>query len=109
MAAVADKKTLPCFKVRDDAQCEAGNSCPYSHDRQVIETAKKAKQEKGKGGDKGKGKNQGKGKDKRICSFFNSEGCQRGSACTFLHETPAIAAKAAEPASLAAAPAAKKS
>ena len=54
LAAVADKKTLPCFKFRDGAKCEARNSCPYSHDRQVIETAKKAKQGKGKGGGKGK-------------------------------------------------------
>ena len=105
MAAVADKKTLPCFKVRDGAKCEAGDSCPYSHDRQVIEAAKKAKQGKGKSGGKGKGKTKGKGKGKRICSFFNNGGCQRGSACTFLHETPAMAAKAPE----AAAPAAKKS
>ena len=109
LAAVADKKTLPCFKIRDGAKCEAGNSCPYSHDRQVIETAKKAKQGKGKGGGKGKGKTKGKGKGKRICSFFNNGGCQRGSACTFLHETPAMAAKAPEPAAPAAAQAAKKS
>ena len=111
LAAVADKKTLPCFKVRDGAKCEAGDSCPYSHDRQLIEAAKKAKQGKGKGGGKsgGKGKTKGKGKGKRICSFFNNGGCQRGSACTFLHETPAMAAKAPEAAAPAAAPAAKKS
>ena len=109
LAAVADKKTLPCFKIRDGAKCEAGNSRPYSHDRQVIETAKKAKQGKGKGGGKGKGKTEGKGKGKRICSFFNNGSCQRGSACTFLHETPAMAAKAPEPAAPAAAQTAKKS
>ena len=103
LAAVADKKTLPCFKIRDGAKCEAGDSCPYSHDRQVIEAAKKAKQGKGKGGSKSKGK--GKGTGKRICSLFNNGGCQRGSACTFLHETPAMAAKTPE----AAAPAKKTS
>ena len=105
LAAVTDKKTLPCFKVRDGARCEAGDACPYSHDRQVIEAANKAKQGKGKGGGKSNGKGKGKGKGKRICSFFNNGGCQRGSACTFLHETPAMAAKTPE----AAAPAKKSS
>ena len=109
LAVVADKKTLPCFKIRDGAKCEVCNSCPYSHDRQVIETAKKVKQGKGKGGGKGKGNTNGKGKDKLIYSFFKNEGCQRGSACTFLHDTLAMAAKAPEPAAPAAAQAAKKS
>ena len=63
----------------------------------------------GKGGGKGKGKTKGSSKGKRICSFFNNGGCQRGSACTFLHETPAMAAKALEAAAQAAAPAPKKS
>ena len=75
----------------------------------MIEAAKKAKQGKGKDGGKGKGKTKGKGKGKRICSFFNNGGCQRGSACTFLHEAPAMAAKAPEAAAPAAALAAKKS
>ena len=76
LAAVADKKTLLCFKIRDVAKCEADNSFPYSHDRQVIETAKKAKQGKGKGGGKSKVKTKGEGKGKRIRSFFNNGGCQ---------------------------------
>ena len=64
---------------------------------------------RGKGGGQGKGRGKGKGKGKRICSFFNNGGCQRGSACMFLHEIPAMAAKALEAAAPAAAPAAKKS
>jgi hypothetical protein len=98
LAATADKKSLPCFKLRDGAKCEAGDSCPYSHDRQVIEQAKKAKAKskgKGKGGDgKGKNKGKGKGKVKGTCNFYNSPaGCTRGSACPYLHEAPAMAAK----------------
>ena len=100
LAATADKKSLPCFKLRDGAKCEAGDSCPYSHDRQVIEQAKKAKAKskgKGKGGDgKGKNKGKGKGKVKGTCNFYNSPaGCTRGSACPYLHEAPAMAAKPA--------------
>ena len=95
MAAIAGKKTFPCFKIRDGAKCEAGDSFPYPHDRQVIEAAKKAKQGKGKGGGKGKDKGKkGKGKGKgKICPFFNDKGRNYGSACKMLHEAPAMVAE----------------
>ena len=100
-ATPEEKKKLPCFYVRDGKPCPNGASCAYSHQKDVIDKAKKAKEAaqaggkgKGKGKDKGqKGKGKGKGKGK-ICSFFNSDkGCNMGSACKMLHEAPAMAAK----------------
>ena len=40
-------------------------------------------------------KRKGKGKGKHICWHFNNApaGCQKGPECTFLHESPAMAAK----------------
>ena len=98
-ATPEEKKKLPCFYVRDGKACPNGASCAYSHQKDVIDKAKKAKEAaqaggkgKGKGKDKGqKGKGKGKGK---ICHFFNSDkGCNMGSACKMLHEAPAMAAK----------------
>ena len=98
-ATPEEKKKLPCFYVRDGKACPNGASCAYSHQKDVIDKAKKAKEAaqaggkgKGKGKDKGqKGKGKGKGK---ICHFFNSDkGCNNGSACKMLHEAPAMAAK----------------
>ena len=95
-AAPTDKKNLPCFRLRDGAKCEAGDACPYSHDRRVIEAAK-ARKGKGKGKGVGKSGGKGKGKSKGICRFYNSDtGCHRGSVCPFLHETPAMPAKTSE-------------
>ena len=96
MAAVAEQKTLRCFRIRDGATYEPGEKCQYSHSPQVVEVAKKAKQRKGNGGGKGQGKGKGNGKSKRICNFINKWGCQRSSACTFLHETFAMAAEMQE-------------
>jgi hypothetical protein len=98
-APTTDKKTLPCFKLRDGHRCEAGDSCPYSHDKRILEAAKTARKGNGKGKGKNAGKSggKGKGKSKGICRFYNSDkGCHRGSACTFLHETPAMPAKTSE-------------
>ena len=101
-AAAADKKDKPCFNLRDKGTCEKGSSCPYSHDPEIVEKARRAKAEsKGKG--KGKGKGGGpapkpKPAPKRICRFFNSpKGCSHGSACTWLHERPAMAAQLPPP------------
>ena len=71
-----EKKLLPCFYVRDGKPCPNGKGCAYSHQKDVIDKAKKAKEEaqankgkgKGKGKDKGKRKGKGKGKGKgNIC------------------------------------------
>ena len=75
----------------------------------MIQIAKKAKQGKGMGSARAKKKTKEKGKGKRMCSFFNKGGCQRVSACMFQHKTPAMAAKAPEPAAPAAAQTAKRS
>ena len=96
--------------MRDNGSCPDGAKCEYSHDKAIIDAAKKKKKEKedkkkaGKGGgqnkgSKGDGKNDKKGsgngnKSKMICRDFNnpSKGCLRGSTCHFLHEQPAMAA-----------------
>ena len=100
-ATPEEKKKLPCFYLRDGKPCPNGAGCAYSHQKDVIDKAKKAKEAapaggkgKGKGKDKGqKGKGKGKGKGK-ICHFFNTDkGCNMGSACQMLHEAPAMAAK----------------
>ena len=101
-ATPEEKKLLPCFYVRDGKPCPNGKSCTYSHQEDVINKAKKAKEEaqanKGKGKGKGKDKSKGKGKDKgkrkgKICLFFNDKGCNHGSACKMLREAPAMAAR----------------
>ena len=90
--------------------CPNGASCAYSHKKEVIDKAKKAREEwqaikgkgKGKGKDKGKGKGKNKDKDKdkdkgkgkgKICPYFNDKGCNNGSARKMLHEAPAMAAR----------------
>jgi hypothetical protein len=77
----------------------------YSHQKDIIEKAKKTKEakqaDKNKEEDKGKGKGgkdrykkRGKGKGKgKICPYFNDRGCNFGSASKMLHEAPAMAAK----------------
>ena len=107
----AEKKKAPCFAIRDGKTCTAGSSCPYSHDTKIIAEAKAKVKAKAKAKpkaqpaaaapEKGKGKGKGKGKckGKRICWHFNNApaGCQKGSECTFLHESPAMAAKVEAP------------
>ena len=88
-----DRKTMPCFKMRDTGNCPDGDKCEYSHKKDIIDAAKeKKKNGKGKGKDKKGGT--GKGKVKQICRDFNTpgKGCLRGSSCHFLHEQPAMAA-----------------
>ena len=94
-----DRKTMPCFKVRDTGTCPDGDKCEYSHKKDNIDAAKEKKNgSKGKGKDKKSGN--GKGKVKQICRDFNTpgKGCLRGSTCHFLHEQPAMAAAHAAPA-----------
>ena len=101
LAAIPEERgKLRCFYIRDGKPCPNRKSCAYSHQKDIIEKAKKAKEEaqankgnkgKGKGKDKGK-KGKGKGKGK-VCPFCNDKGCNYGSACKMLHEAPAMAAK----------------
>ena len=88
----SDRKTMPCFKMRDTGACPDGDKCEYSHKKDIIDAAKEKKKSGGKG--KGKDKKGGKGKVKQICRDFNTpgKGCLRGSTCHFLHEQPAMAA-----------------
>ena len=100
---------MPCFAVKDGKTCAAGASCPYSHKPDIIAAAKAKAKEKEKAKakaqaaaaapEKGKGKGKGKSKGKRICWHFNNQpsGCQKGSACTFLRESPAMAARVEAP------------
>jgi len=120
-AGAKDKKQMPCFKMRDHGSCADGAKCEYSHDKTVIEAAKKKKKEyedkkkkDGGKGDKKGAKGSGKGGNKAgkavkiICRDYNNpaKGCLRGSTCNFLHEQPAMAApKSAPAAPTAAAPA----
>ena len=118
-AGAKDKKQMPCFKMRDNGSCTEGAKCEYSHDKAIIEAAKKKKKEyedkkNNKGGNKGdkkgsKGNGKGSGKAgkaaKIICRDYNNpaKGCLRGSACNFLHEQPAMAVPRSVPAAPAAA------
>ena len=118
-AGAKDKKQMPCFKMRDNGSCPEGAKCEYSHDKAIIEAAKKKKKEyedkkNNKGGNKGdkkgsKGNGKGSGKAgkaaKIICRDYNNpaKGCLRGSACNFLHEQPAMAVPRSVPAAPAAA------
>ena len=101
-ATPEEKAKLPCFYVRAGKPCPNGKSCPYSHEKSIIEAAQRAKEKgKGKGGKGGKGKGKGKGKGDagkgkgkgKVCPFFNGKGCHHGSACKMLHEAPAMAAR----------------
>ena len=97
-----DRKTMPCFKMRDTGTCTCpdGDKCEYSYKKAIIDAAK----EKKKNGGKGKGKDMkggnGKGKVKQIFRDFNTpgKGCLRGSTCHFLREQPAMAAAHVAPA-----------
>ena len=79
-ATPEEKKKLPCFYLRDGKQCPNGAGCAYSHQKDVIDKAKKVKEAsaggkgKGKGKDKGqKGNGKGKGKGKgKICLLYTS-------------------------------------
>ena len=105
-----------CYDMRDKGACSRGKNCKYSHDRAVVEEARK-KQGKGKnqeqvsrhddgkkghGGGKGagkKGSGEGKGKGDQCqddrkskpCKFsHNAGGCSRGSKCPFSHSAKKI-------------------
>ena len=103
-----------CYEMRDKGSCSRGKDCKFSHDKSVVEEAKKkalkdkkqqgkppgetvAKYEGGKKGGKGKGSGR-KGADQggskggqddrksKPCRFFNTAGgCSRGSKCPFSH------------------------
>ena len=90
----SDRKTMPCFKMRDTGACPDGDKCEYSHKKDIIDAAKEKKKSGGKGKGKDKKGGSGKGKVKQICRDFNTpgKGCLRGSSCHFLHEQPAMAA-----------------
>ena len=90
----SDRKTMPCFKMRDTGACPDGDKCEYSHKKDIIDAAKEKKKSGGKGKGKDKKGGNGKGKVKQICRDFNTpgKGCLRGSSCHFLHEQPAMAA-----------------
>ena len=50
LASVADQRTLPCFKIRDGATCEAGDQCPYKQPRRPSrERARAAARAKARG------------------------------------------------------------
>ena len=77
-ATPEEKSKMPCFFVRDGKTCPNGSTCPYSHQRDIIEKARKDRADylarkgdpkgkgkgKGKSDPKGKGKSKGKGKGK---------------------------------------------
>ena len=64
-ATPEEKAKLPFFYVRDGKPCPNGMGCAYSHQEDIIEKAKKAKEEaQANKGNKGKDKGKGKGKDK---------------------------------------------
>ena len=44
-ATPEEKKLLPCFYLRDGKPCPNGVSCAYSHKKEVIDKAKKAREE----------------------------------------------------------------
>ena len=70
-----DRKTVPCFKMRDTGKCADGDKSEYSHRKDIIDAAKEKKKNgtgKGKGKDKKGGT--GKGKVKQICHEFNTPG-----------------------------------
>ena len=94
LGVIKDKKTMPCFKMRDHGTCPDGEKCEYSHRRDIIDAAKMKKKGDGKGKGKDKKGGTGKGKVRQICRDFNTpgKGCLRGSTCPFLHEQPAMAA-----------------
>ena len=108
-----DRKQMPCFRLRDTGSCPDGDKCQYSHQKSLIDAAKKKKKEyeeakkgngKGKKGDSKGKKGNGKGKVRQVCRDFNTpgKGCLRGSTCPFLHEQPAMAAAHGPPASASA-------
>ena len=108
----ADKKI--CFHFRDHGNCPKGDSCPYSHDKELRKRALAARREAGhqqtlattKGGGKSSGKGGGKtGKPKAkakakakakskagakppgtVCPFFAKNGsCRKGANCDMVH------------------------
>ena len=108
----AEKKI--CFHFRDHGNCPKGDSCPYSHDKELRKRALAARRDAGhqqtlattKGGGKAGGKGGGKnGKPKAkakakakakskagakppgaVCPFFAKNGsCRKGANCDMVH------------------------
>ncbi|CAK8990984.1 unnamed protein product, partial [Durusdinium trenchii] len=103
-----------CYEMRDKGTCSRGKDCKFSHDKAVVDEARRkwvkekkqqerpseepvAKYEGGRKGGKGKGSGR-KGADQagskggqddrksKACRFFNTAGgCSRGSKCPFSH------------------------
>ncbi|CAE7299989.1 unnamed protein product, partial [Symbiodinium necroappetens] len=89
-----------CYNMRDHGSCKHGDKCRYSHDRRLVEEARKAKKEAERGRSTEVGavagarartpsKGKGKGKDKKHlpCRFLNSKhGCSKGDCCEYSHK-----------------------
>ena len=75
-----ERKTMPCFKMRDTGNCPDGDKCEYSHKKDIIDAAKEKKKNGGKGKGKDKKSGNGKGKAKQICRDFNTYAGQGMSA-----------------------------
>ena len=97
-----------CFHFRDHGNCPKGDSCPFSHDKELRKQALAAKRGEstlaakgGKGGGKGGAKATAKPKPKAkpkaaakstakppgtICPFFQKTGsCRKGANCDMVH------------------------
>ena len=101
-----------CFHFRDHGNCPKGDSCPFSHDKELRKQALAAKRGEstlaakgGKGGGKGGGKaSAAKAKPKAkpkaapksapkppgtVCPFFQKTGsCRKGANCDMVHSLP---------------------
>ena len=98
-----------CFHFRDHGNCPKGDSCPFSHDKELRKQALAAKRGEstlaakgGKGGQKGGAKGAAKAKPKAkpkaaakstakppgtICPFFQKTGsCRKGANCDMVHQ-----------------------
>ena len=84
--ANAAKKKTPCFSFMN-GNCKLGNKCERSHDKAIIDEARKKDSEK-----KGKGKGKGqtppaspRDKKKILCSYFKEGKCKKGENCEYSH------------------------
>ena len=108
--AAPKDSTLICFHFRDHGNCPKGDSCPFSHDKELRKQALAAKRGEstlaakgGKGGGKGGGKAGAAPKAKpkakpkaatkaapkppgTVCPFFQKTGwCRKGANCDMVH------------------------
>ena len=93
-----------CFHFRDHGNCPKGDSCPFSHDKELRKQALAAKRGEstlaakgGKGVGEGSGKAKPKAKPKAaakssakppgtVCPFFQKTGsCRKGANCDMVH------------------------